>query len=59
MDCAEKVGYQMLSLRHGVLDTALFLEAGTIRLEKKPGKVARWINRDLVGEVETPSSDRK
>jgi L-asparaginase len=35
------------------------IESGTIRPDKKLDQVARWMNRDFVGEVETPSSDRK
>lgn len=35
------------------------LEAGTIRPERKLAEVAKWMNLDFVGEVETPSSSRK
>ena len=35
------------------------LESGTIRPERKLDEIAKWMNVDFVGEVETPASDRK
>ena len=35
------------------------LETGAIRPERKRDEIEKWMNLDFVGEVETPSNDRK